>query len=69
MQVNSPVNLPPTLARLKRQMKRRGISQHRVARAAGVDRTMVNKVVNGRAVSRKVMDAIHDLLAVRSVAS
>lgn len=47
-------------------MKVRGVTQDRVAIAAGVDRTMVNKVVNGRAVSRKVLDAIEDLLAVRN---
>lgn len=50
-------------------MQRRGITQSRVARAADVDPSMVNKVVNGRAVSRKVMDAIHDLMALRSMPS
>jgi transcriptional regulator with XRE-family HTH domain len=45
-------------------MKARGVTQDEVARLAGVDRTMVNKVVNGRAVSQKVLDAIVALLAV-----
>lgn len=47
-----------TLERLKRQMKRYGVTQHRVAAAAGVDRTMVNKVINGRAVSKPVLEVI-----------
>lgn len=54
-----------TLARLKSQMKRHRITQHHVARVCGVDRTMVNKVVNGRAVSQRVTQAIRDLLATR----
>lgn len=51
------------LAHLKRQLKRHGITQHRVAAVAGVDRTMVNKVVNGRAKSRKVVATITGLIA------
>ena len=47
-------------------MKRQGVTQQRVAVVAGVDPSMVNKVVNGRAVSRKVTDTIRDLLAVRT---
>ena len=47
-----------SLERLKRQMKRYRVTQHGVAAAAGVDRTMVNKVINGRAVSKPVLDTI-----------
>jgi hypothetical protein len=50
---------------LKRQMRQRRVTQHHVARVCGVDRTMVNKVVNGRAVSQRVTQAIRDLLATR----
>jgi predicted XRE-type DNA-binding protein len=50
---------------LKRRMRQRGVTQHHVARVCGVDRTMVNKVINGRAVSARVLQAIRDLLATR----
>jgi plasmid maintenance system antidote protein VapI len=51
------------LPQLKRQMKRYGVTQDRVAAMAGVHRTMVNKVVNGRAKSRKVVDTITVLIS------
>lgn len=51
-----------TIAKIKRQLKRAGISQDEVAVAADVTRTMVNHVVNGRAKSRKVIEAIDRLL-------
>jgi plasmid maintenance system antidote protein VapI len=51
------------LPHLKRQMKRYGVTQDRVAAVAGVHRTMVNKVVNGRAKSRKVVDTITVLIS------
>lgn len=47
-------------------MKRHGVTQHQVAAYVAVDRTMVNKVVNGRAVSRKVLDGIRDLIAAKT---
>ena len=43
-------------------MKRRGITQDRVADQANVTRTMGNHVLNGRAKSRKVMAAIDRLI-------
>jgi transcriptional regulator with XRE-family HTH domain len=49
--------------RLKQQLKRARISQERIGDAAGVTRTMVNHVLNGRAKSQKVMAAIERLLA------
>jgi transcriptional regulator with XRE-family HTH domain len=51
------------LPQLKRRMKRHGITQHRVAAVAGVDRTMVNKVINGRAKSQRVIETIVVLIA------
>ena len=62
--MNSKPRTDPSLVRLKKQMQEKGVSQTRVARAVGVAPSMVNKVVNGRAVSRKVLDGIRDLLAV-----
>lgn len=50
------------LAHLKRRVKRAGITQERIAREARVDRTMVNKVLNGRAKSRPVLFVIERLL-------
>ncbi|HME96784.1 MAG TPA: helix-turn-helix transcriptional regulator [Methylomirabilota bacterium] len=44
-------------------MKRYGVTQDRVAAMAGVHRTMVNKVVNGRAKSRKVLNTITVLIS------
>ena len=58
------------LTQLKQRMKRHGITQHRVAAVAGVDRTMVNKVVNGRAKSQNVLKTILVLIATeREIAS
>lgn len=54
-----------TLARLKSQMKQHGVTQHHVAAILRVDRTMVNKVVNGRAKSLRVLNGIRDLIATR----
>ncbi len=55
-----------TLARLKRRLKAHGITQDRIAVEADVDRTMVNHVLNGRARSRFVMEAIERLLKDRA---
>lgn len=46
-----------TLARLKRRLKRLGITHDRIAAAAEVHRTMVVKVLSGHAKSAKVLDA------------
>lgn len=54
-----------SLARLKRRLKRYGITQEAVAAEAKVTRTMVNKVINGRAKSRPVLWVIERLLAER----
>jgi predicted XRE-type DNA-binding protein len=51
------------MTRLKRQMSRCRLTQHHVAAVAGVDRTMVNKVVNGRAKSERVLSLIRQLIA------
>lgn len=59
----SELTVKDNLAHLKRQLKRHRITQERVAAVAGVDRTMVNKVVNGRAKSRKVVNTITVLIA------
>lgn len=53
------------LARLKHRLKRYGITQDVIAVEAKVTRTMVNKVINGRAKSRPVMWVIERLLAER----
>ena len=50
------------LAHLKLRVKRAGLTQDRIAREAKVDRTMVNKVLNGRAKSRPVIFVIERLL-------
>ena len=47
-----------TLARLKRRLRKRGYTQEQVAQAAGVTRTMVNHVINGRARSQRVLDVM-----------
>ncbi len=47
-----------TIPRLKKQLKAHGITQQDVANVAGVDRTMVNKVLNERAKSSKVVAVI-----------
>lgn len=54
-----------TLARLKRQLKRAGITQDHIAGEANVTRPMVNHVLNGRAKSQKVLAVIESLLVVR----
>jgi hypothetical protein len=51
------------LPHLKRQMKRLEITQDRVASVARVHRTMVNKVINGRAKSKDVLATIRGLIA------
>lgn len=52
-----------TLARLKKQLKSRGITQDQVAQAAGVGRTLVVHVLAGRAKSQNVVDTVKRLLA------
>lgn len=54
------------LGRLKRRLKRMGISQDAVADESNVSRPMVNHVLNGRAKSRKVIAACQRLLAGRA---
>lgn len=58
----SELTVKDNLTHLKRQMKRYGITQDRVAVVAGVTRTMVNKVVNGRARSNNVLRTVHVLI-------
>jgi hypothetical protein len=53
------------LGRLKRRLKRWGITQDSVADESNVSRPMVNHVLNGRAKSRKVIAACERLLANR----
>lgn len=50
------------LARLKRELKRRGITQDRIASEAGVGRTYVNHYLNGRRSPLKIKQAIERLL-------
>jgi len=52
-----------TLARLKRDLKRLGITQDRVAAQAGVTRTHVSHVLAGRFTSAPVLDTARRLLA------
>lgn len=52
-----------TLARLKRHLKRLGITQDRVAAQAGVTRTHVSHVLAGRFTSAPVLDAARGLIA------
>ncbi len=54
------------MGRLKRRLKRMGISQDAVADESNVSRPMVNHVLNGRAKSRKVIAACQRLLAGRA---
>jgi transcriptional regulator with XRE-family HTH domain len=51
-----------TLARLKKQLKARGITHERVAEAAGVGRTLVVHVLAGRAKSANVVATAKRLL-------
>lgn len=51
------------IARIKRQLKRAGITQDRVALEVGVSRVRVNQVVNGRSGGTRVMAGIERLLA------
>jgi transcriptional regulator with XRE-family HTH domain len=53
------------LGRLKRRLRRLGISQNQVAKEINVTRPMVNHVLNGRAKSRKVIAACQRLVAAR----
>jgi transcriptional regulator with XRE-family HTH domain len=55
-----------TVAQLKKRLKLLGITQDRIAKEAGVTRTMVNKVVNGRATSRRVRYTIERLIEERA---
>lgn len=43
-------------------MKQYGVTQDAIAASCGVHRTMVNKVINGRAVSSKVLGATDRLI-------
>lgn len=52
-----------TLLRLKRTLKRVGVTQTQVAHAAGVSRTMVVHTLAGRTTSRKVLDTARRLIA------
>ncbi len=52
-----------TLTRLKRDLKRRGITQTQVAEAAAVGRTLVVHVLAGRAKSQNVVNTAKRLLA------
>ena len=52
-----------TLARLKRNLKRLGITQDRVAAQAGVTRTHVSHVLAGRFTSAKVLETAGALIA------
>lgn len=54
-----------SLARLKRKLKRHGITQDEVAREAGVGRTLVVHVLAGRAKSANVVATVKRLLAGR----
>lgn len=54
-----------TIAGLKRKLKRRGITQQRVAERAGVTKQMVCHVLAERAVSAKVVGAARELLGAR----
>ena len=53
------------LARLKRRLKRLGITQDEIADEINVTRPMVNHVLNGRAKSRKVLAACERLVVER----
>lgn len=50
------------LARLKRDLKRRGITQDRIALEAGVTRTYVNHYLNGRRAPLRIKQAIERLM-------
>lgn len=52
-----------TLQRLKRQLKRVGITHERVAAEAGVGRTLVVHVLAGRAKSANVVATVKRLIA------
>jgi transcriptional regulator with XRE-family HTH domain len=54
-----------TLARLRRRLKRLGISQKAVAQEAGVSKFLVSHVLAGRAKSANVVAAALRLLAER----
>lgn len=60
----------PTLGKrkvkVKRAMKRRGVTYDDVARLAGVSWFMVWAVLNGRKVSARVMGAVEKLIALRA---
>lgn len=51
-----------TLARLKRELKRRGITQDRIALEARCGRTYVNHYLNGRRSPLRIKQAIERLL-------
>lgn len=58
----SELTVKHTATRIKSQLKRHRITQERVAAVAAVDRTMVNKVVNGRAKSERVLIIAEQLI-------
>ena len=55
-----------TIARLKRQLKKAGIRHQDVAARAIVDRTMVVKVLSGKAKSARVLTVAQEMLTERS---
>ena len=52
-----------TIARLKRQLKRAGITQDDIAAAAGCTRTYVNHFLNGRRRPKRLRAVAERLLA------
>jgi transcriptional regulator with XRE-family HTH domain len=52
-----------TLQRLRKELKKKGITHDVVADAAGVKRTLVTHLLAGRAKSQNVLDTIKRLLA------
>ena len=58
-----------TLARTKRELKRRGITQDVIAAAARCTRTYVNHYLNGRRAAPKVEAAIERLIESREHAA
>jgi len=63
------VTVTKTLARTKRELKRRGITQDVIAAAARCTRTYVNHYLNGRRGAPKVEAAIERLIERKSDAA
>ena len=63
------VTVTRTLARTKRELKRRGITQDVIAAAARCTRTYVNHYLNGRRGAPKVEAAIERLIKVNGDAA